>query len=146
MRAFAAAILMTLTAVAAMGTDLGCEPEFVRQSRTLLAEARYGLSESEHAAFIVRERDGSMKFDEWPFRPEWRQARFTGIVPATAIAIIHTHPNSRPVPSADDAETARHAGMPVYVVTRTMIARTDGTTTQIVRSGDWKADGASCGR
>jgi len=146
MRAFAAAILMTLTAVVAKGTDLGCEPEFVKQSWTLLAEARYGLSDAEHAAFIVREPDGSVKFDEWPFRPEWRQARFTGVVPATAFAIIHTHPNARPVPSAEDAATARRSGMPVYVVTRTSIARTDGRRVDIVRSGDWRADGGSCGR
>lgn len=146
MRAFAAAILMTLTAVVAMGTELGCQPEFVKQSWTLLAEARYGLSDAEHAAFIVRESDGSVKFNEWPFRPEWRQARFTGVVPATAIAIIHTHPNTRPVPSAEDAETARHSGMPVYVVTRMSIAWTDGRVTRIVRSGDWRAASASCGR
>jgi len=138
MRTLTAAILMMVVAATARSADIVSDDEFVRQSWSLLAEAKFGQSDGEHAAFIVRERDGRLRFEAWPFDGRWRQAEFHGRIPSSAIAIIHTHPNSRPAPSADDAATALRVGMPIYVLTRTLISRTDGTRTEILRSGDWQ--------
>jgi proteasome lid subunit RPN8/RPN11 len=56
------------------------------------------------------------------------------------VAIIHTHPNWLPLPSKLDVLVARQTAVPVYVLTRTRIARTDGGQPAVVVAGDWSAD------
>jgi proteasome lid subunit RPN8/RPN11 len=65
------------------------------------------------------------------------RATYRGRIPDRTLAIIHTHPNARPNPSPDDIATAQKLGMPVYVVTRSMVTRTDGWRTTRVAQGDW---------
>ena len=104
---------------------------------TLMEDTRYGFAVTEEAMFIVRERDGRLSFIRWSSLGEPHQALWTGIVPAGAVAIAHTHPNTRPRPSAVDENTARRSGLLVYVVTRDRIMRTDGGAAKTVVRGSW---------
>lgn len=70
-----------------------------------------------------------MRWQAWPDERRHLQARWTGPVPADAVAIVHTHPAAvDPKPSLEDIETARGVGMPVYTVSRAGIwkAEPDG--------------------
>ena len=103
----------------------------------LLRGARYGMSDREEAAFLIRNRNGAIFFLRWqrsdlPDRAEWR-----GPIPAGTVAILHTHPNWLPSPSNLDARVALKTEVPVYVITRTRISLTEGGKPVIVTSGDW---------
>ena len=107
----------------------------------LLAETRFGFSHVEAAAFIVRDHSGYRSV-EWPSDGGTDSAKWFGQVPAGVVAIIHTHPNWMSTPSNIDARTARSARVPVYVITRTRITKTDGNGMEIVMRGEWKPGGA----
>lgn len=104
----------------------------------LLAEARFGFSRAEEAAFIVRAKDGGYRCIAWPSDGLVDSARWEGRIPDGVLAIVHTHPNWMAAPSRIDARTARRSGVPVYVITRTQIAVTHGGPAQVVVSGEWK--------
>jgi proteasome lid subunit RPN8/RPN11 len=53
------------------------------------------------------------------------------------VAILHTHPIYLPLPSNRDMRVAREVAIPVYVITRNRIERTDGGTPVVVVAGDW---------
>ena len=74
--------------------------------------------EYERAAFVVRGDDGALRLIEWPFRREFRRARWEGAAPEGTIAIVHTHPRELPRPSMGDHAEARRIGLPIYVLTR----------------------------
>lgn len=118
-------------------TELACDGNVLRQSWELLALGGYGSFQTERAAFVIRDGDGGLSFRMWPYVAAQRRATFHGVIPRDAIAIVHTHPNRHPFPSPDDAWLASRLGMPVYVVTRTAIARTTGRKTETIWSGDW---------
>lgn len=122
------------------GGDPIREPEVREMCWTLLGKARLGFAHDEHAAFVVRSDSGSLYFVEWPSNGMIDSARWDGPLPRGAVAIIHTHPNWLPMPSALDARTAARAHLPVYVITRLQITRTDGASPQVVVEGDWKPD------
>ena len=103
----------------------------------LLEGAHYGRDAKEHAAFIVAGEDGQLELSPWPWGAESMRATYRGAVPRRAVAIIHTHPADLPHPSRGDVEVARRLGMTVYVITRTSVTRTDGTSVTHVASGDW---------
>src|SRR5688572_18930691 len=92
----------------------------------MVADARYGFSETEEAAFVVRGADGGISFVRWPRAGVKNQARWPGAFPPGTIAIVHTHPNRIPDPSQLDERAARRKGIPIYVLTRTRITRTTG--------------------
>ena len=121
-----------------------CNNEFFQNSWALLATARWGQSQTEHAAFAVTDGGGRVMFAQWPFNHAALVATFKGSIPANAFAIVHTHPNGRPLPSDDDRATARRLGIPVYVVTRNALTRTTGTRTEYIVLGDW--DPERCAR
>ncbi len=104
---------------------------------SLLRDARYGCSREEQAAFLIRNRGGATFFLRWTAGGELNRAEWHGPIPVGTVAIVHTHPNWLPNPSNRDARTAREAAVPVYVITRTRIARTDGEKTSIIATGDW---------
>lgn len=117
-----------------------CHSVFLRDSWALLATARYGQSPYEQAAWAVADASGRVTFIMWPFNHEARAARFRGAIPANIVAIVHTHPNARPMPSYDDSLTAKRLRIPVYVVTRSGLTVTNGIRTDYVITGDWNPE------
>ena len=104
----------------------------------LLGQSRYGFDNGESALFVVRNESGGYSFVSWPNAGEPNCARWQGAFPRGTVAIAHTHPNWLPSPSSVDATTAVRCGIPVYVITRTRVTRTDGALTQTVIAGEWK--------
>jgi proteasome lid subunit RPN8/RPN11 len=72
----------------------------------------------EAASFLVRDSDCSVREVEWPRQNKSREATFYGTPPPGTFAIVHSHPDSLPLPSPRDGELARKSGLDVYVVTR----------------------------
>ena len=103
----------------------------------LLRNARYGCSNQEQAAFLIRDARGATFFLRWRGNGELNRAEWDGPLPAGTVAIIHTHPNWLPLPSSRDIRVARETAVPVYVITLTRIARTDGGAPFVVVSRDW---------
>lgn len=136
---------LLMTGAKSRGEEIACDPAVIRQAWGLLKVAAYGQSWQEHAAFITRGADGRRSLTMWKFEHESCRATYSGARPEHVVAIIHTHPNSLPLPSNGDALLARHTRLPVYVVTRTMISRTDGRHTESVWDGDWNPGRAPSG-
>ena len=105
----------------------------------LLSQVRFGFDHAEAAAFVVRSDDG-YRCVAWPSDGLVDSARWEGQFPIGTLAIIHTHPNWMSSPSTIDIHTARTTGVPVYVVTRTKITKTEGDGSEVVVSGNWKPD------
>jgi hypothetical protein len=136
------AVLISVIAYAgpAPGRDIADHPDVRTFFWSLMQENRYGFSESEAAAFVVVRRDGSIDFVRWPSSEQHHRAVWRGAFPTGTIAIVHTHPNWIPEPSAIDARTARRKGVPVYVLTRTQIQKTTGDDVMTVARGDWRPE------
>ena len=117
-----------------------CNSEFLNESWALLATARYGQSPYEQAAWAVADAEGRVTFVRWKFNHAAWEAKFRGAIPANAVAIVHTHPNARPMPSRDDGLTAERLRIPVYVVTRGALTRTNGSRTETIVLGDWNPE------
>ena len=87
---------------------------------------RNGVDEDfETAAFIVRGPDGGLSRIFWPGGHLFRRARWRGVIPPNAVAVMHTHPNRMPRPSDHDIAESKRIGLPFYVVTRTTLCRVD---------------------
>jgi hypothetical protein len=106
----------------------------------LLRDARYGCASEEQGAFLIHNAAGATFFLRWRANGELNRATWEGPIPAGTVAIVHTHPNWLPLPSKLDVLVARQTAVPVYVLTRTRIARTDGGQPAVVVAGDWSAD------
>lgn len=107
------------------------------QAWTLFSLAKHGQSRIERAAFVERDGEGHLFLEIWVAGTAPSRVSFEGPIPPRAIAIIHTHPNDIPFPSVKDQYVARRLGMPVYVVTRRLIARTDGKSVESIWCGVW---------
>jgi proteasome lid subunit RPN8/RPN11 len=81
-------------------------------------------------------------FVRWPSSDQHHRAVWRGAFPRGTIAIVHTHPNWIPEPSPIDARTARRKRVPVYVVTRLQIQKTNGQDMITVTRGDWRPEAA----
>jgi hypothetical protein len=106
----------------------------------LLRSARMGFASDEHAAFIVRSDSGGFICVVWPASDAVDSARWEGAYPRGTVAIVHTHRNWLPMPSRIDINAAAHAHVPVYVITRKHITKTDGTAPQVIVDGDWQPE------
>jgi JAB domain-containing protein similar to deubiquitination enzymes len=133
-----AAFIIGVMAAHVPAKDIACSATVLTESWNLLALAHYGQSVYEHAAFIVRDDDGQLRLRVWKFDRLFLTAHYRGPIPSDAVAITHTHPNPLPMPSEGDACLAKKSGLPVYVLTRTMISVTDGRHTRVVLRGDWR--------
>jgi hypothetical protein len=91
-------------------------PEAAYWYAALLEDGGYGRFESERAAFLIRESDGTLTLQPWTGRAH-REASFRGRVPERTIALLHTHPYRDTRPSVQDREEARRLGLPVVVIT-----------------------------
>ncbi|HEX2831536.1 MAG TPA: Mov34/MPN/PAD-1 family protein [Thermoanaerobaculia bacterium] len=105
----------------------------------LFKVSRTPSKETERALFVTRDDDGKLQSQLWPATYERRKASFHGAVPANTVGIAHTHPNGMPEPSRHDIDEAQRTGLPIFVVTRTSIARVDPdrTTRHLVTKKDW---------
>jgi len=126
-----AALLLTFTSI-----DVR-DPVVHGVMADLLRNARFGMSNTEEAAFLIRNAAGATFFLHWRSDGELNQATWTGPIPAGTVAILHTHPNYLPIPSNRDIRVAREIAIPVYVITRNRIERTDGGEPVVVAVGDW---------
>jgi proteasome lid subunit RPN8/RPN11 len=126
-----AALLLTFTSI-----DVR-DPVVHGVMADLLRHARFGMSNTEEAAFLIRNAAGATFFLHWRSDGELNQATWTGPIPAGTVAILHTHPNYFPIPSNRDIRVAREIAIPVYVITRNRITRTDGDKPVVVVTGDW---------
>jgi len=113
------------------------EPAIRSMCWSLLGKARFGFAREEQAAFVVRGDDGRFSLVEWPSNGLADCAGWQGALPRGAVGIVHTHPNWLPMPSRIDVQTASRARMPVYVITRERITRTDGSDAHVVLEGEW---------
>lgn len=95
--------------------------------RELFVAAQDGHKETERGAFLTRDADGNLRAVLWPRTMQRRAATFSGTVPRSTVAVAHTHPDGLPQPSAHDIDEAARIGLPIYVVSRTAIARVDPT-------------------
>jgi len=117
--------------------------ELMRTFAAMVLRA-HTLRGSEVAAFVVRERDGSLQCRMWPNSGRWESQQFTGAVPPNTVAIVHTHPEDGSAePSPTDIATAKHLHVLVYVVKRYEIYAAEpeaGEILRIVRAHEWVRD------
>lgn len=104
----------------------------------LVQHARYGFSNMEQVAFIIRDRTGALGCILWPSSGEPDSGRWEGPFPTGVVAIAHTHPNWLPAPSSIDIRTATRTQTPVYVVTRSQIYKTAGGEAVALARTSWK--------
>jgi len=88
----------------------------------LWAAADFGHTPGERAAWVVPDASEGLRWVNWPDGRRFLTAHWKGPVPPGAVAIVHTHPAVvDPKPSAQDVNTARGLGLPVYTVSRSGI-------------------------
>ena len=139
-------LVALLGSVEPLAADASREAQTLALSWDLLRGAGYGQSTKEHSAFLVAGEGGELELVKWPYEATSMRASYRGAIPAGTVAIVHTHPNILPNPSLGDAALARKLNLPVYVLTRSSITRTDGREIQLVVAGDWNPSRVRAGR
>lgn len=124
-------------------SDLAADPSALRIFWHLIEDARFGFTNFEQAAFLVRDARGTISSVPWPDAGEPNTGKWIGAFPENTVAIVHTHPNWMPMPSNIDVRTALIARVPVYVITRAHVSKTWNGSTTMVIDGEWKP-GAVC--
>ena len=97
----------------------------------------------EAAAFLVEDTQGQVQCLAWPPTNEFQKMNFIGDVPRRTVAIIHTHPDRAPYPSAKDVDEARRLNVPIFVLTRTRITAVnpwDGKDVTVVSRQIWASN------
>lgn len=117
--------------------EIAKDPVILEGLWEMLGRAQFGFSSLEEAAFVVAAPDGTLSLRRWPATGELNESHWKGAIPADAIAIVHTHPNKFPQPSRLDAQTAVETGLPVYVLTRSTIMKTNAGHTEVVANRPW---------
>lgn len=134
-------VVLSLEAVPAdcgtISSEITCDGAVREQAWVLLAGAQFGRSNRERAAFVVRSANGGYVFQLWPFDVVKLRATFEGAIPAGAVAVIHTHPNTAEFPSENDRLLSARIGLPIYVVTRWRISKAEGGRVESVWHGSW---------
>lgn len=130
--------MVYLLFVASLHCDVVMSAPIRRFLAVMLEDSGLGLRRTEAAGFVVIGDDGRLALTRWPDQGELGAAFWYGPIPKRAIAIVHTHPNWKPLPSTVDAQTAEHSHLPVYVITRTTISKTCGAAPEIVFHGNWR--------
>ena len=122
-----------------LATTLIASDRAVELYGRLLAAGKFGMTETEEAAFLI-ESDKGLTLRRWQSKDPFR-ASYTGRIPQGAIAIVHTHPYWSAEPSQQDRSEARRIGLPIIVVTRdvTIAANPDGTLTRLPQRGELKS-------
>lgn len=110
-------------------------------SEVLVSSLGIGCGE-EIAAFVLAERDDSIRCELWPRQGVALTVSFQGFLPPRTVAIVHSHPSGAPRPSAGDVAAARRLQIPIYAVTRTQVwvAGPDGEVKTIIPRAIWASD------
>lgn len=127
-------LFLQITATAAP-VDVMQDADVLSYCRSLVAKSA-AERDATQGAFVIRNGDGLLYFVPWP-PSRSSLLRWRGRVPRGTVAIVHTHPPMRAVPSQIDAATAIATGLPVYILTPLRIVKTTGDKTEIVRNGKW---------
>ena len=122
--------------VVSVSADLIDDP-VVRSFCRELAKQAIADPSREHGAFVVRTDEGLQYFVAWPPSGERDFLRWHGRFPAGTVAILHTHPISKPAASKTDIQAARQTGLPVYVITVLSISKTTGGPSEMVADLRW---------
>jgi proteasome lid subunit RPN8/RPN11 len=133
------ALLLTLQMGAGSTSCDLVQRQMVPMFADLFRASRVAAKETERAMFLTRDGSGALDAQLWPATYERRKASFHGPIPPNTVAIAHTHPQGMPEPSQHDIDEAERTGLPIYVVTRTSIARVDPDrhTEELVSKKDW---------
>lgn len=114
--------------------------------RAQLERLLYGAHQNvEVAAFLV-DHEGELSVPVWP-RLAWvGKQTWEGPPPPGTIAVVHTHPAQRPMPSYDDAKQAAKLRIPFFVITSRSIAVADPEPQLhvTVAAAGWNAVGEQC--
>ncbi len=124
-------------AMARTEREIACDDAVLGMAWELLASAQYGQSSRERAAFVFRDETGAYALQRWPFEAVGFRASFHGVMAEGTVAIIHTHPVGYDFPSTKDQLVARRMELPVYVLTRGRISKTNGVGVMTIWRGNW---------
>jgi hypothetical protein len=99
----------------------------------VLALSGHGRLATERGAFLVWRGDDRYDCVVWPVTNTLQSARWRGAWPDNTAAVVHTHPQQLPEPSAHDRDEARRLGLPIFVLTprRWTLVRADGSAAPI---------------
>ena len=144
-RSGAGRVLVMMTAMlTGAGVARGEEPSVDRALFQILSDlqsgSKRGDGQRERAAFILRDEKGDYRCVLWPSEHRWREASYSGVVPAGTIAVAHTHTRELPRPSEHDVDEALRSKLTFYIITFWSIYRIDPTTGRIVAvvwNQDW---------
>jgi hypothetical protein len=134
-----ASVVIALLSLLTEPRELADIPSVRSVFTALLRRSHYGYA-PEQAAFVVRCPNGTLAAVHWPSGELRDGAEWIGEYPPGVIAIAHTHPGWLPLPSRIDRATASRSRLPVYVITATSIAKTDGGDPVVVTSGSWSPE------
>jgi proteasome lid subunit RPN8/RPN11 len=141
MRTIRCALLLLLVCVAgrASADDLFSNEGVAGMFEEVLRNGLYGTRDTESAAFLLRDADGTLRCIAWPETFRFRESNYPAPIPRGVVAIVHTHPFTMPFPSPRDRWTAAQLGVPIYAITRANIYKADtaGRTVAVVRSREW---------
>lgn len=98
----------------------------VARAALKLLDTAGATEQFEHAAFIIRTPAGNFDLLRWT-QTGFHAASWAGPIPAGVVAVIHTHPRSRPMPSMQDRAEAVRLAMPFYIVSRGALCLADVT-------------------
>jgi proteasome lid subunit RPN8/RPN11 len=132
-------LVMALVAGHSFAGELTSNPDVLDIFREVLREGFFSLQDWERAAFVIREDDGHYRSMMWPSIGLFRAARYPGPIPRGVVAIVHTHPLSLPLPSANDRALAMRLQMPIYCLTVSSIYKADGrgNTITVAKNRMW---------
>jgi hypothetical protein len=141
-----ASILVVLFVAGRVSADeLLADPDVIRIFGEVLRRGQFGFRDTESAAFIVAQPDGSHRCVPWPETAQYHATRYRRPLPPGVVAIVHTHPPELPRVSGGDIATAVQLRVPVFAITlyTISVAETTGRAARIVRHERWMPERSS---
>ena len=109
--------------------------DVVACSEKVLELGWFGMVDWERAAFLKLEENGRLSCQVWDSKLNYQRVEWRGRIPDGTVAVIHSHPRTKPDPSEHDVFEAQRLGIPVIVVTPEAVVMTlRGETSRIVRT------------
>lgn len=130
------------SSVAVQPEQFASDPSVRAYLAELLRPAGGGYRLTERAAFLVAADQGGYGCLLWPYHTAVQREVFRGRIPPRTIAVVHTHPNAIPRPSAGDRRESQRLGLPFIVVSARHIyaVKPTGEVAAIVEN-EWWSDG-----
>ena len=103
-------------------------------SEKVLELGWYGMVDWERAAFLRLRADGTFACDVWGSKLKYQRVDWSGPIPEGTVALVHSHPRSKPNPSQQDIRESERIGIPVIVVTpESVVMTTNGRLLRVAR-------------